>query len=384
MIKRCLSSPGLTQSQDAAIRDAQQLDAYFEKHRAPIGPLHGLPISLKDQVHVKGVETTMGYTGWIGTFQGKTDTGKEKVFESEIVCELRNLGAILYCKTSVPSTLMIGETVNNIIGYTTNPKNRQLSCGGSSGGEGALIALGGSVLGFGTDIGGSIRIPSAFCGQYGLKPSTGRMPYEGLANSMDGQNTILSVIGPLSSSIGGLRLALKSVLSQEPWLHDPMVHELPWRADEDARARRHGSGLVFGLLRSDKFVTPHPPVARALEEAAQVLSEAGNKILEWQPPSHMEGSKVLGRAFTYDHGADIRKDKSLSGERFADVLEEEFVKLGDPETAIGIMENNVAKREYQKKYMDYWNSTANLTGTGRPVDAIIMPVAPFAAAKPGE
>lgn len=80
---------------------------------------------------------------------GKKGTGKEKVFESEMVKELRALGAILYCKTSVPHTLMAAETVNNIIGYTTNPKNRKLTSGGSSGGEGALISLRGSPVGFG-------------------------------------------------------------------------------------------------------------------------------------------------------------------------------------------------------------------------------------------
>ena len=141
----------------AALEDAKKLDEYFEKHKAPVGPLHGLPVSLKDQFHVKGVETSMGYVGWIGTFQGKTGTGREKNFESEMVKGLRRLGAVLYCKTSVPHTLMTGETVNNIVGYTYNPKNRYLSTGGSSGGEGALIGLRGSPVGFGTDIGGSVR-----------------------------------------------------------------------------------------------------------------------------------------------------------------------------------------------------------------------------------
>ena len=163
---------------EAAIKDAKGLDEYYAQHKVPIGPLHGLPVSLKDQFHVKGVETTMGYVGWINTFEGKKGTGKEKVFESEMVKELRSSGAVLYCKTSVPQSLMTGETVNNIINYTTNPKNRNLSCGGSSGGEGALIALRGSPAGFGTDIGGSIRIPAAFNGLYGLRPSAGRMPYE--------------------------------------------------------------------------------------------------------------------------------------------------------------------------------------------------------------
>lgn len=141
-------------------------------------------------VRINADSEIIKYIGWIGTFMGKKGTGQERVFESEMVKELRALGAILYCKTAVPHTLMAGETVNNIIGYTTNPKNRNLSCGGSSGGEGALIALRGSPAGFGTDIGGSIRIPAAFNGLYGLRPSAGRLPYEGVANSMDGQNSV--------------------------------------------------------------------------------------------------------------------------------------------------------------------------------------------------
>jgi len=92
----------------------------------------------------------MGYVGWIGTFQGEKNTGREKNYESLLVTELRALGAVLYCKTSVPHTLMAGETSNNIMGYAWNPKNRNLSAGGSSGGEGALIGLKGSPLGFGT------------------------------------------------------------------------------------------------------------------------------------------------------------------------------------------------------------------------------------------
>lgn len=86
------------------------------------------------------------------------------------------LGAIIYVKTSVPQSLMIGETINNIIGRTLNPYNRLLSPGGSSGGEAALIALHGSPLGIGTDIGGSVRIPAAFCHLWSLKASHGRIP----------------------------------------------------------------------------------------------------------------------------------------------------------------------------------------------------------------
>lgn len=242
----------------------------------------------------------MGYVGWIDTFQGKKGTGKERVFESEMVRELHNLGAILYCKTSIPHTLMAGETSNNIVGYTWNPKNRNLSCGGSSGGEGALIGLKGSPLGFGTDIGGSVRIPAAWNGLYGLRPSAGRIPYEGMANSMDGQNSILSVVGPIATSVGAIRLVLKALLSQEPWLHDPLVCEIPWRHESeqavfDLVKAGAGGQLCFGLLKDDETVLAQPPVLRALDIVAKTAEKLGHKVIEWTPPSHARGLKLAVR-----------------------------------------------------------------------------------------
>lgn len=273
---------------DAALAESDRQDEYYALHKKPIGPLHGLPVSLKDQFHIRGVETTMGYVGWIGTFEGRKDTGKELKYESEMVRELRSLGAILYCKTAVPHTLMSGETVNNIIGYAWNPKNRLLSAGGSSGGEGALIGLKGSPIGFGTDIGGSIRIPAAFNGLFGLRPSAGRLPYEGMANSMDGQNSLLSVVGPMSTSVPSLKLLVKSLLSQEPWLHDPLVVELPWRDLPDLS----GTPLTFGILKDDGVVKPHPPVSRGMEMVVDAIKSAGHHVIEWSPPSHSEGSSL--------------------------------------------------------------------------------------------
>ena len=239
----------------------------------------------------------MGYVGWIGTFEGKKGTGKERVFESEMVKELRNLGAILYCKTSVPHTLMAGETTNNIIGYSFNPKNRNLSCGGSSGGEGALIGLKGSPLGFGTDVGGSIRLPAVFNGLYGIRPSHGRLPYEGMANSMDGQNSILSVVGPIATSVGALKLVMKGLLSQQPWLHDPLVSEIPWRDGQEQAVldlvKSSGGGqLAFAVMRTDGIVQPQPPVRRAVEIVVKTIEKLGHKIIEWKPPSHQKGLDI--------------------------------------------------------------------------------------------
>lgn len=267
---------------DEAVAAASALDAYFAKHRKPVGPLHGLPVSLKDQFHIKGVETTMGYVGWIGTFEGSKGDTRARTFESELVKELRNLGAVLFCKTSVPTTLMSGETANNIVGYTWNPKNRHLSCGGSSGGEGALLALRGSPAGFGTDIGGSIRVPASFNGIFGLRPSTGRLPYEGAANSMDGQSTILSVVGPMATTARSLKLLFKSILEQSPWNHDPLVHELPWRSsvERNIQERINGdpSALAFAIMHHDGVVQPQPPVQRAIKLIEGTLRSQGHQV----------------------------------------------------------------------------------------------------------
>ncbi|KAM0723815.1 hypothetical protein Q7P37_000805 [Cladosporium fusiforme] len=369
---------------EQAVAEAEKADRYLKEHGKPIGVLHGLPVSLKDQFHVKDVDTHMGYVGWINSFEGKEGTGKKRKFESEMVKDLRKLGATLYCKTSVPHTLMCGETVNNIIGYTWNPKNRNLSSGGSSGGEGALIGLRGSCAGFGTDIGGSIRIPAAFNGLYGLRPSAGRLPYDGMANSWDGQNSILSVVGPLATTPDALKLLTQAILSTSPWLQDPLVHEIPWRptaeqAISDPHARTQ-TPLSFAVLRHDGSCAVHPPVARALDMVVSALRSRGHRVIDWKPtPPHSELASLAGKIYSYDGGADARAAFALSGEPPAPQL----ISAESPQAnASDIMATNVAKRQAQKAYLDYWNSTAELSGTGRPVDAVISPLAPFAAARP--
>ncbi|KAJ5495774.1 Acetamidase [Penicillium diatomitis] len=370
---------------EAALEDARKLDAYFAEHKKPIGLLHGLPVSLKDQFHIKGVETTMGYVGWIGNFQGRKDDPRHLTHESELVRELRALGAVLYCKTSVPCTLMSPETVNNIIGYTWNPKNRLLSAGGSSGGEGALIALRGSPIGFGTDIGGSVRIPAGFNYLYGLRPSAGRTPYQGAANSLEGQNTVLSVIGPMAPTARSLVMVMKAVLSQEPWYHDPLVHELPWRdeiVDQTLaliqQARTGKSSLAFGILQWDRIGRIHPPIARGLQMIESTLKRLGHTVIPWNPPSHARAIELADRAFTMDGDADFTHHFGLSGEP----RPKQVISGPNALSVTQITELNVAKREYQKEYMDYWNSTAKLTGTGRPVDGFFSPIAPHAAVVP--
>lgn len=329
----------------------------------------------------------MGYVGWIDTFEGKKDDPRRKTFESEMVRELRELGAVLYCKTSVPHTLMSGETVNNIIGYTWNPKDRYLCSGGSSGGEGALIGLKGSPVGFGTDIGGSIRIPAAFNGLYGIRPSAGRLPYEGMANSMDGQNSVLSVVGPLAISARSVKFLVKSILSQNPWLYDPLVIEMPWREDHYQnvwdRVNSSLGELTFGVMKTDGIVNPQPPVTRAVQLVAKAVEKAGHKTIDWKPPSHADGLATTFSTWSYDGGKDIHDAFALSGEPISQQIKMTYGTEPKPEkTASEIAKNNIAHRQWKKRWIDAWNSTASATSTGQPIDCIIAPLAPYAAARP--
>lgn len=228
------------------------------------------------------------HTSYHVTKVGIDDAEQTHKVESQLTGELLSLGATLYCKTSVPQTLLIGETLNNIIGTTPNPHNRLLSCGGSSGGEGALQALGGSTLGLGTDIGGSVRIPAAFNGLFGIKPTPERVSYRDAANTNPGQNTYRSSVGFISTSVEGLKLGLEAVLETRPWLRDPAVVPIPWRGEvvdeflargEKGKGEEGGKkGLKFGVLWKDDTVALHPPVARGLRIVVDAIQKAGHKV----------------------------------------------------------------------------------------------------------
>ncbi|RBR25087.1 uncharacterized protein FIESC28_02144 [Fusarium coffeatum] len=348
---------------DQALERAKFLDDYFAQHKKPLGPLHGLPISLKDQFHVKGVDTTMGYIGWIG---GNLGVPREKThkFESQLVKELLSLGAVLYCKTSLPQTLLFGETKNNLIGETLNPINRNLSCGGSSGGEAALMALGGSSVGVGTDIGGSLRIPTGFCGIFSIKPTSNRLSYRDVANTNPGQDTYRSTVGFMGTSVEALEVVFKSVLGTGPWLRDPAVIPIPFReemmASYSSRADRKGnpkSGqrpLKMGVLWSDGMVGPHPPVLRGLHAVVDALRKAGHKVVDWDPPSQERATNILGGFFSADGAHDIHSHLDRSGEPLVPDLD---FPLKDPTGLLKYQDLTLQGLEYEREYSDYWNST---------------------------
>lgn len=250
---------------------ARYLDEHLERTGTVVGPLHGLPLSLKDNFMTPPHPSSIGMAAY-----ANEPTEKDSV----LVNMLRDLGAVFYIKTNVPTSMFMAETINNVWGETRNPIHKGLSPGGSSGGEAALIAMRASPLGVGTDIGGSIRIPSAWCHLYGLKPSFGRFSTCGGRPSIPGQDFIAAVCGPMSRSLQSLRLFGEALCSEQaaPWNLDPKIIPIPWRKN---LIQPPGRKLRLGVISGDGIVTPHPPVQRAVEIVKKVLKDAGHDVIDW-------------------------------------------------------------------------------------------------------
>jgi len=355
---------------EMALARAKELDATFQKTGTPVGPLHGLPISLKDQFRIKGLETTMGYAAWVG----KYDT-----YNSVLVDLLLKAGAVFYVKTSVPQSLMVCETINNVSGRTVNPRNKNWSCGGSSGGEGAMVGFRGGIIGVGTDIGGSIRVPSAFNFLYGLRPSHGRLPYGMMANSMEGQETVHSVCGPLTHSVADMRLFVKSVLAQEPWEYDSKVIPMPWRqAEADTIKTKIGSGgLTLGFYNSDGVVLPHPPILRGVQTVVDTMKKNGHTVIPWKPYKHDFAVNLINSIYASDGGTDVFNTLKESGEpaipNFADLINPSLPKIDMNQ----LWDVHLQKWAFQSEYLEQFRvAEAEL---GKEIDAIIAPITPTAA-----
>ena len=359
-----------------ARQQAEFLDSYLAKHGTPIGPLHGLPISLKDSFVTPPYPSSIGVAAF---------ANEPTASESLLVKILRDLGAVFYVKTNVPTAMMMMETNNNVWGETRNPLHKYLSPGGSSGGESALIAMKASPLGLGTDVLGSIRIPSAWCHLYGLKPSSGRFPNYGGKPAIPGQEYVFAVNGPMARSLRSVQLYCETMLSREvaPWNLDHKCLPIPWREDV---IQPKGRKLRFGFVAvDDGLVTCHPPVERALRLVRQALEEEGHEILPWSTADHPEIVKNLMAAIFDLGGSAIMSYLEPYGEPVFESMNgyQEAAKAGEAElgpTKIRMM--TLMRNALQKEYLDRWMATA--ANGKQPMDGIIMAVTPWAAARLGQ
>ncbi|KAB8289995.1 hypothetical protein EYC80_010322 [Monilinia laxa] len=294
----------------SALSRAAELDAHMAKTGEPIGPLHGLPISVKEHIYLLSTPSTSGFVGWADNFC--TDAEKEGI----CIQILRETGAIFHVKTTNPQGLMALETESNLYGRTTNPLNTSLSPGGSSGGESALIAMRGSVLGIGTDIGGSIRSPALSCGLYALKPSVARLPHSGLSGAHAGMESIIGVVGPLGRSLADIELFCKVLIDREPWKREVSLIPIPWRCRDPPSISPSPSPrkLKIGIIYTDGVHDPHPPIARALHHITRTLHTANHTTIPFPTSLHPALATLTSSLYLLDAGAEYHAHLALSSE----------------------------------------------------------------------
>jgi fatty acid amide hydrolase len=286
---------------DDALAQAKEADQK-QKHGESLGPLHGVPITIKDQFHVKGLPTTFGVARLKNQIADK---------DGPMVAALRGAGAIILGKTNVPQTLGTVETDNAIWGRTNNPWDLTRTPGGSSGGEAAIVAAGGSPLGLGADFGGSARLPAAWCGIYAIKPTARRMPQDsGPVRTASGEEGIVTQPGPMARSVADLTLALRLMVNHvvaHPTGANPPV---PFREPDALDVSR----LRVALLPQIGDWLPSPAIRRALQEAAEALREQGATVEGWTTvPDTQEGVNLFFNIVAADGFS--RVQQILGGEK---------------------------------------------------------------------
>ncbi|HEY7542460.1 MAG TPA: amidase [Methylomirabilota bacterium] len=253
---------------ERARRDAEAADA--RRARGEDAPLLGLPMTLKESINVRGLRTTVGLS-------------KFKEFRSAhdapVTTRVKGAGAIVMAKTNVPPMLSDWQSVNPVYGRTNNPWDLGRTPGGSTGGGAAALAAGLTPLEFGSDIGGSIRVPAAFCGVYGHRPSETAMPRSGgfPIPPMPNAAVVMGVQGPMARSGDDLELALDVAAGPE------VGEDVAWTIAIPPARRERLAGFRVAVLPSLDWVPVDAEVAAALDSVASSLGRLGCQVKVVQP-----------------------------------------------------------------------------------------------------
>ncbi|HVA73761.1 MAG TPA: amidase family protein [Acidimicrobiales bacterium] len=244
------------------------------------GTLHGLPITTKDAIETAGIRSTGGATELAGHVPSQ---------DAPAVARLRSAGAIVFGKTNVPRWSGDIQTHNDIFGTTNNPWDHSRTTGGSSGGAAAAVATGLTTFELGTDIGGSVRIPSNYCGVCGHKPSFGVVPQRGYLDRVGGGITDadINVFGPIARSPEDLALLLEVLAG--PVGEDAKA----WRLELPSPRHERLSEFRIGTWLDDPACEVDTEVVDALSHAAGALQSAGAKVTADRPPIELADASAL-------------------------------------------------------------------------------------------
>src|SRR6266851_4030340 len=261
---------------ERARHQAQQAEAAIMRGET-LGPLHGVPISIKSSIEVAGLRCEAGTRLRAGVVAEK---------DAPLVARLRAAGAIILGVTNTPELLMAWETDNLLYGRTNNPWDLTRTAGGSSGGEAAAIASGCSAGGVGSDGGGSIRVPAHFSGICGLKPTPGRIPSTGHFPKSGGPFAVIGVVGPMARTVADLKALFEAL--QGPHVGDTCAAPVPVRWPDSEEIKK----LRIGYFEDDGRTPVTAETRAAVRAAAEALGNAGFEVEPFRPEG-LEEARLL-------------------------------------------------------------------------------------------
>jgi amidase len=274
----------VTLDPDGARQAADDADAALARGEA-MGPLHGVPMTIKDTYETAGMRTTCGLEAW--------DHVPER--DAEAVRRLRAAGAVIFGKTNTPALAGDWQTFNPIFGTTNNPWDTTRTTGGSSGGAAAAVATGMTAVELGSDIAGSIRLPSNWCGVSGHKPSWGVVPQRGHLPPAPGAlaDTDLGVMGPIARDVDDLSLALDVLAGADGH------RATGWRLELPIARAKTLSQLRLAAWLDDPAYPVEDDVRTVLESAVTAVRQAGARIVDMRPQVKLQESVGLHMELLY-------------------------------------------------------------------------------------
>ncbi|KAM6525928.1 hypothetical protein FSOLCH5_002055 [Fusarium solani] len=350
---------------EQAIRRAKELDKHLLETGRVVGPLHGLPITVKDHMDLEGHDSSAGIAAYC------FDPAKSN---SRLVQIMVEAGAVVVAKTNVPQTCLAADTINVVFGRTLNAHNSSFGAGGSSGGEGSALAMGASLFGLGSDGAGSARMPAMANGVVGYRPSGYRLPADG-RSILDPGMIGITELGPVATfglmghSVRDIRLASKVVSNAKPWEHDPFLYPSPWLGITAPTRPRIG---VWAPDTPNNYCHLFPPVLRGYLAAQERLRQAGYELVEFTPPDmsevwdlckafiHVQGITALTREIAKEPIMKIVEKTGTPGSHWAS----KRITLED----VHFLNQKLALLNIQMKAA--WNAS------GRPLDALLWVTAP--------
>jgi amidase len=349
----------VTVARESALAEARRATQALRRRGTPLRPLHGVPVSIKDLYATKGIRTTWGSLIYKDNVPADDDL---------VVERLKSAGAIVVGKTNTPEFGAGGNTFNAVFGATRNPWNTALTCGGSSGGAAVAVATGMGPVAQGSDLGGSLRTPAAFCGVVGLRTTPGLIPSYPRTLAWD----TLGVTGPIARTVADAALMLTAMAGPDD--RNPLSYEVD--TSQFARAVKTPSIKGWRVAWTpdlNGLIPVDEEVLGVAHDAVKVFRSLGARV-ETACPDFSEVPEIINgtRAVTM---VALHADRLP---RWRESMQKELVR--DVEHGLGLTTRDISRSEVLRSAL--WQRVRTFMATR---DLLVLPtvaVQPFPVEQP--